>query len=351
MSIGAIDLFTQLVENDFGFFEKIQTTRDMMTPLPKKLGLDDTLQAAIDLFRKGRFHHAPVVSPEDGDIVGVVSDRDILRYYPYYLGTLSEGDDDQRALATPVSQFMSRDVVHVSADSSPFDAVTMMLKNHVDSVLVYDDPKQIDGIVTPRDFIRILLLYHQICTRNTDLARLRIVDLEITDRIPVDLIFSRGAQTVRDVMTKNVESIDGEAYIENAIELMQSNEVRHLPVTNDNGRLVGLLSDREILKWLAVPKFGGSQNSPEGFRDSLFETDDVSSLRGICRDVMITPPHSVASNSLLVDLMLHFSKGTTSGVPVIDEEGQLCGILTTTDILRVCRVVFHLSEARFELQS
>ncbi|MFC1758078.1 CBS domain-containing protein [Planctomycetota bacterium] len=349
MSIGAIDLFTQLAENDFGFFEKIQSTRDMMTPMPQTLGPNDSLNDAIELFRKGGFHHVPVVTPGSGEIVGIVSDRDVLRYYPYYLGTLSEGDDDHQALSTSVSRFMSEDVIHVHSGSSPVEALTFMLDNHVDSVVVFDDPKTIEGIITPRDFIRILLLYHQICTRNSELERLRIVDLEIRDRIPVDLIFSRGAQTARDVMSKNISSIDEAATIEDAIEAMQCHEVRHLPVANENGRLVGMLSDREILKWLAVPKFAASQVSPESFRGSLFETDDVSSLRGTVRDVMIKPPHTFSTGSLLVDLMIHFSEGTTSGVPIIDGGGQLCGILTTTDVLKVCRVVFHLSEARFEI--
>lgn len=349
MSIGAIDLFTQLVHNDFGFFQKVQSAADVMTRDPKTLGLDDTLQNAVDLFRRNGIHHAPVISPEDGDVVGIVSDRDVLRQYPYFLGTLQEGDDDQRALRTTVSQFMTRGVIHVGEETPPFEVVTAMLENHVDSVLVFDDPKSLDGIITPRDWIRVLLLYHQVCTRKSGLERLRIVDLDLAQGIPVDLIFSRGAQTVRDVMTKNVEYINDDTTIANAIELMQTLEIRHLPVVNRNEQFVGMLSDREILKWLPVPKCGPATQEDARFRSVLFATDDNQSTRELCREIMVKQPFCVTPVTLLVDVLSHFASDAVSGVPVLDDDGRLCGIVTTTEVLRVCRVLFQLSAVQLSV--
>ena len=55
-----------------------------------------------------------------------------------------------------------------------------------------------------------------------------------------------------DIMTENVRFIRPEETISDAVELLQSLEVRHLPVVNEDDELVGMLSDRD-LRSLFVP--------------------------------------------------------------------------------------------------
>ena len=340
--MSVVDLFNQIAENDFGFFQQVHTVADVMTRSPRCLTLDDTFEAATDLLRKGRFHHAPVLNPDDQSVVGIVSDRDLLRQHPRSLGTAGERDDDHKTLRDGVANFMTRRPIWCTSECSPVKAMTLMLDHHIDSVLVSTDGKTLDGIVTPRNLIKTLLLYHHVCTRDFDLRRLRLVDLDLKNGIPLDEVFSRGAQTVRDVMTKDAATIQGDDLLSTAIARMKDRKIRHLPVLNKEQKVVGMLSDREILKCLPSP--GQRSAEPEKhFREVLFATDDKAALHTHVHSVMCEQAQTVNPDMLLTDALAILNGTSVSGLSVVDANTrQLCGVLTTSDILRVFRVVMQI---------
>lgn len=338
--MSVVDLFQQIASNDFGFFQQVKTVAHVMTKEPVSLTLDDTFESAEKKFRTQRILHAPVVNPEDNSVVGIVSDRDLLRHRPPLLGKAAEGEADHRALRDGVARFMTRNPIWCSADSSPVHAMTLMLNHHIDSVLVSADGKTLDGIVTPLNFIQTLLLYHRVCTRDYDLRRLRLVDLDFSNGLPLDEIFSRGAQTVRDVMTKDVETLAEDEPLHAAMQLMQEKQIRHVPVVNKDKKMLGMLSDREILKQLPVPE-NRSEDSESAFREVLFETDDKAARHLRVDAVMNKDGNAVSPDMLLTDAMAILEAKHIGGVPVVDG-GKLIGILTCSDILRVFRVVMQL---------
>ena len=340
--MSVVDLFHQIAQNDFGFFQQVKSVADVMTKEPDCLCLDDTFDSVSDKFRRGRIQHAPVLNPEDNSIVGIVSDRDLLRHRPRLLGKAAEGEADQKALRDGVTRFMTRNPIWCSPDRSPIHVMSLMLENHIDCVVVSSDGKTLDGIVAPMNFMLTLLLYHRVCTRDVDLRRLRLVDLDFNNGIPLDEIFARGAQTTRDVMTKDVECINHDDQLATAMEKMQDLEIRHLPVLNGEGKLIGMLSDRDVLKYLPVP-MNRSEEPGQRFRATLFETDDKASLHARVDEVMNTETHAVTPDLLLTDAMATIQEKQISGIPVVDSgDGTLCGIMTTSDILRVFRVVMQL---------
>jgi len=340
--MGVVDLFQQIARNDFGFFKQVRTVADVMTAAPPCLSLDDNLQTAIEKFRRGAIDHAPVVNPEDNGIVGVVSDRDLLRNHPRLLGKAAEQDDDHKALQASVTRFMTRSPVWCPADASPVEVMTLLIDHHIDSVLVSPDGKKLEGIVTPDNFIQTLMLYHRVCTRDFSLRRLRLVDLDLKHGVPLDEIFSTGAQTVRDVMTKKVETLHHDDHLATAIEKMQDHEIRHLPVLSSEGKPVGVLSDKDILKFLPVPK-GGAEETESRFRQKLFATDDTAVLHQRVDHVMGSESRSVEPGMLLTDALNVFTDKSTCGLSVVDRDnGELCGIVTKSDIIRVFRVVMQI---------
>ncbi|MEO2015180.1 MAG: CBS domain-containing protein [Fuerstiella sp.] len=313
-----------------------------MTKSPRCLTLDDTFATATDLLRKGRFHHAPVLNPDDQTVVGIVSDRDLLRQLPRSLGTAAERDDDHKTLQDGVAKFMTRKPIWCSSDCSPVKVMTLMLDHHIDSVLVSTDGKTLDGIVTPRNLIKTLLLYHHVCSRDFDLKRLRLVDLDLQNGIPLDQVFSRGAQTVRDVMTKNPGTIQSDDLLSTAIARMQEQKFRHLPVLNKEDKVVGMLSDRELLKCLPNP--GQRSAEPEKhFREVLFATDDKATLHTHVHTAMCEQAQTVNPDMLLTDALAILNGTTVSGLSVVDADTRhLCGVITTSDLLRVFRVVMQI---------
>lgn len=73
---------------------------------------DDDLATVQSLFDHHGFHHLMVT--EDGKLIGVISDRDLLRHLSPFLGQMSERSQDVRTLQRRVHQFMTRQPVTVS---------------------------------------------------------------------------------------------------------------------------------------------------------------------------------------------------------------------------------------------
>ena len=340
--MSVVDLFNQIAKNDFGFFQQVHSVSDVMNSEPCCLTLDDTFEHAWDQFERSKTCHAAVVNPEDQSIVGVISDRDLLRHRPRYMGTAAEGDNDHKTQKDSVSKFMTRNPVWCTRETSPVEAMSLMINHHIDSLLVSPDGKTLEGIVTPRDFIHTLLLYHRVCTRDFSLKRLRLVDLDLCNGLPLDEIFSRGAQTVRDVMSKSIHSLNRDDLVSTAIKRMQDLEVRHLPVLDAEGQLIGLVSDREILRCLPTPQ-QRSEEPQSKFRELLFSSDDKSVLHERVDTIMNKKDCMVHADMLLTDAMTIFQNESIGGLPVIyADTGNLCGIITTSDILKVFRVVMQI---------
>jgi acetoin utilization protein AcuB len=111
-------------------------------------------------------------------------------------------------------------------------------------------------------------------------------------------------------MTRDPISISPEASIQEAIELMKTHSIRHLPVVDGQERLVGWVSDTELRGV---------------FIASMIEELTVG-------DVMIADPITVSSTDVLEQAALLISKHKIGGMPVL-EDGKLVGIITVVDIL------------------
>ncbi len=111
-------------------------------------------------------------------------------------------------------------------------------------------------------------------------------------------------------MSRDPISISPEASIQEAIELMKTHSIRHLPVVDGQERLVGWVSDTELRGV---------------FIASMIEELTVG-------DVMIADPITVSSSDVLEQAALLISKHKIGGMPAL-EDGKLVGIITVVDIL------------------
>ena len=128
---------------------------EIMTSPVVTVGMDDTVGAARELFREARFHHLPVV--EGGRLVGIVSDRDILRAISPYLSTQSEREQDAATLRRKIHQIMKHHVVTASK-GDPIVVGAALLVDHAISCLPLLSPDgRIEGIVATKDFLRWLV--------------------------------------------------------------------------------------------------------------------------------------------------------------------------------------------------
>jgi len=120
-----------------------------------------------------------------------------------------------------VLDLCDREIAAVPLEATVADAINKMLDHHVGAVAVVDSDFRVAGIFTERDVLRKMSL-----TR---------VDPNIT--------------SIREFMTTPVEMATCRTGPGEALTTMLERHFRHLPVADDNGKLLGILSIRNLLEW------------------------------------------------------------------------------------------------------
>lgn len=126
---------------------------------------------------------------------------------------------------------------------------------------------------------------------------------------------------VSDCMTTEVVTVRTGVPLSEAVRLMRLNKIRHLCIVNAEGRLVGIVSDRDLAR--ALPSVLAGDTGAEFTR--VLEMTQVGHI--------MTRAPLVASSSDPLWRAAHLLRDRRIGaLPVIDH-GQLVGILSTTDCL------------------
>jgi acetoin utilization protein AcuB len=126
----------------------------VMTRHPVTVGLDETLGSARARFDRLKIHHLLVV--DEGQLVGVVSDRDLLRALSPTLGTPSESARDTATLNKKVHQVMSRHPATLTADASVADAIDLLCSRSISCIPIVDGGLRPLGIVSWRDLLKVM---------------------------------------------------------------------------------------------------------------------------------------------------------------------------------------------------
>lgn len=154
--------------------------RHVMTPDPFTVGPDDLCTDVLREMRARHFRHAPVV--DGGALIGVVSERDLVRALPHLIESLERDASGASARAT-VRSTMTADVLTCSP-SDPLDRTARrMLEARVGCLVVADDAGAARGVVTTADALRGFTGH-----------------LDLTGASPTTLLWTRGGvESVPDV--------------------------------------------------------------------------------------------------------------------------------------------------------
>lgn len=128
--------------------------------------LDDPLKLVKEIFDGSGFRHLLVC--ELGRVVGVISERDLLRAISPHVNTHVYTTRDLATLNQRVHQIVKRDPRCLPSESSVGDAVRLLNGNRIGCIPVVDDARKPLGIVTRSDILRALDA--QGLTRNLDEA-------------------------------------------------------------------------------------------------------------------------------------------------------------------------------------
>jgi CBS domain-containing membrane protein len=128
---------------------------------------------------------------------------------------------------------------------------------------------------------------------------------------------------VCDIMTQEVTTLKRNDQLSLANDIMQLGRVRHLPVLEDDGRLAGILSQRDLFRGALAHALGYGQHAQRKMLDSLLVKEVMSS------DVITTGP-----DTPLVEAARVLLERKIGCLPVV-EGGQLVGILTEADFVAI----------------
>jgi len=116
------------------------------------IGMDDTLEHIQKLFEKHKFHHVLVV--EEGELLGVISDRDVLKEISPHINTLSEDSRALQTLKKKAHQIMTRTPITAEKHTRMEDAAKLMLDKVISCLPIVSESGQIEGILSMKDIMR-----------------------------------------------------------------------------------------------------------------------------------------------------------------------------------------------------
>jgi acetoin utilization protein AcuB len=125
---------------------------ELMTKRVVTVGFDDTVETVKEIFEQAGFHHLLVV--EDGELQGVVSDRDLLRALSPFIDTVVETTRDANTLTKRVHQIMSRKPITLRPDADVSEAIQLFLAHSISCIPIVDSAFSPVGIVSWRDVLK-----------------------------------------------------------------------------------------------------------------------------------------------------------------------------------------------------
>jgi acetoin utilization protein AcuB len=337
-----IDLIDDMRNGKDVIFQSIRTAEDIMTCDVKTLNLDDTIETCLEFMEDNNIRHVPVmdVLTEKGEkpyFVGVVSQRDVLRQISPYLGKVGEVEADIKSIRQQLGRIVTRNPICVSPEIEIPEMITIMVENHIDMVpvLVKDD---LVGIVTTADFIKLLVRLDSIRQLYINSGSVgknrRLVDLLAGGSDDVSAALASILRKVEDIMTEQVVCLSEQDKLAEAMKVMQKGRFRHVPVVDKEMKLLGIISDRDILRHL--PMLSRQQKiKSKVFRSRLFDVDpDDSSLELPLSRIMSSHVFYVLPSCSFYEAIKMLDENKISCLPVVDEEQKIQGIITVTDVMR-----------------
>ncbi len=125
------------------------------------------------------------------------------------------------SLAVILSHKSQASVQSVAPDTLVYDAIKLMADRNIGCVLVMDGGSLL-GILSERDYTRKVVLQGR----------------------------SSKTTTVREIMTADVICVTPQHGVEETLRIVTENRVRHLPVKDAAGQVIGLISIGDLVKWV-----------------------------------------------------------------------------------------------------
>lgn len=252
---------------------------------PFTIDTRDSVGAAHRLMTRAHIRHLPVV--HDGKLVGMLSERDALA-----LRAKLEGDESWWGV--PVRRAMSAPAQFAHPDDSLTEVAARLAAGKLGAMPIVDLGRVI-GIATVGD----------------------VLDAEVRAAMAPP---EAATDTAASVMMPHPITIGPDAVLVDAVELMLHRRIRHLPVVDATGTVVGMLSERDVRT---------AVGDPAAYATSL----GMSLAQPRVRHAMVMPVTAVTPDLPLAEVIRCFTDERIGAIVVVDPLARLVGIVSYIDVL------------------
>jgi CBS domain-containing protein len=303
--------------------------RDIMTPAPRRVGLETPLDEVALLLLSSPFTGLPVVDGENRP-VGIITQGDLIYKagMPMRIGLLAEAGEEELAPVVeslarkPAREAMTRPPVIIGEDKPVTDAVRLMLDKGVKRLPVVDGQGKLVGNLSRVDVFRSIM---RECP-NWSAFQDQGVQVE-------NLRFAS------DIMRRKTTcTVLPDAPVEEVMRLIGCNDIQRVCVLDEAGRFLGLISDRDLLSAFSARHPGVWEYfaSKAAFTErgrkhrELIEHLRAKTAAGIMKTDIVT----ILEDAPVEDALRTMLERSIKRLPVLDAEGKFKGMISRDSLLR-----------------
>lgn len=305
------------------FFPRQLTVKDVMTPEPACIAAESPVSEAARLLLSSVFTGMPVVDAQ-GHPVGVVTQGDLIIKggLPLRLGLLAESEQGAReaVMATlaqrQVEEIMTAPAVTIQEDRLLTEAVDVMMTRKLKRLPVVDKGGRLVGILSRLDIFKTVM------REAPDWEAFRAQQIEVNN-----------LRTVKDILRRDTRTVSPDTTIDKVIQIIDGNDIQCVAVVNDNGTLIGMIADSDLLHYF--------KPDPEGLR-ALFSRLTRPAGKDLAQrlatttafDVMCSDLLTVQEEMLVEEAIRLITEKRLKRLPVIDNAGRFQGMISRDSLLR-----------------
>ncbi len=142
----------------------------------------------------------------------------------------------------------------------------------------------------------------------------------------------------KDIMTAEVITVTKDTAVAEVAQLLTENKVSGLPVVDQEGRVIGMVSEGDLIyqdKKLHTPAFLEILGGVIYLENPQRLGQDLSKMTAVkAGEIMTVKPYTVKEDATVEDIATIMVERQINRVPVVDNEGKLLGIVSRQDLVK-----------------
>ncbi|MFH1137010.1 MAG: DUF190 domain-containing protein [Pseudomonadota bacterium] len=311
------------------FLPRRLLVRDVMTVDPVSARPSTPLGEVVKLLLSSIFTGLPVVDGK-GRPLGMITQGDLINRggLPLRLGLAAESGEKHladllgRLAPVTAAEVMTAPVLAIAEDRPLHEAVENMLDQGVKRLPAVDKSGRLTGMLSRLDIFRTVMRE----SPDWDSFRAQKIEVGVLGK-------------VGDILRRDAHVVSPDTPVSEVIQVIDQNDIQRVVVVDGEGRLLGLISDRDLLRFFL--------HEPDSIR-ALFSKGRKQRGRDACSAdfqkcldstsaamVMKTDVTTVREETLIEDAIKLMTEKSLKRLPVVDESGRFKGLINRDSLLRI----------------